>query len=73
MVDTYPRDEGNHPQHTHHGGHQSGCISYQKHPHPIVIKILPNSTEAWHLFALAYNEESRQEFLHAEDEVDRNW
>ena len=40
---------------------------------PIVERILPDGTEGWHLVAIMYQEESKEEVLWAEDDIIKNW
>ncbi len=59
---------------THHGGHLPGHPNYQNNILiPIMDRILPDCTEGWHLVALAYKKESKEEALQAEDDLKKNW
>ena len=40
---------------------------------PIVKEILPNGSEAWHLVAAAYKEQSGEKSLRSEDDLKHNW
>ena len=54
------------------GGRLPGHPNYQNNILiPIVERILPDGAEGWHLVALAYKEESKEEVLRSEDALKR--
>jgi hypothetical protein len=74
MADTNLPNGANSSQQKRRGGRKPGLPNYQNNKIILIIeRILPNGSEALHLVAIVYKEESGEEALQTEEDLRRNW
>jgi hypothetical protein len=74
MANTDLSNDVNPSQHKHHKDCKPGLPNYQNTKLiPIIERILPNCSDAYHLVAVAYKKESGKNAIQIEEDLHRNW
>jgi hypothetical protein len=70
MADTDPSNKANPSQQKICKGHKLSIPNYQNNKLiPTIERILPNSSDAWHLVAITYKEESGKNAIQTKEDL----